>query len=63
MGNTTASATPEDQVDALISQVADEHQLDVSFALDDAGRVGTSVPAQAEPAQDSLEGRMAALKR
>ena len=33
MGNTTASATPEDQVDALISQVADEHQLDVSFAL------------------------------
>ena len=41
MGNTTASATPEDQVDALISQVADEHQLDVSFALDDAGQVGS----------------------
>ena len=48
MGNTTASATPEDQVDALISQVADEHQLDVSFALDDAGQVGNTAPAQAE---------------
>merc|ERR1712167_248451 len=44
MGNTTASATPEDQVDALISQVADEHQLDVSFALDDAGQVGHTAP-------------------
>ena len=56
MGNTTASATPEDQVDALISQVADEHQLDVSFALDDAGQVGaTPAQQQADPLADRLE--------
>ena len=58
MGNTTASATPEDQVDALISQVADEHQLDVSFALDVLGLVNTA-PAQqqADPLADRLEAR------
>ena len=60
MGNTTASATPEDQVDALISQVADEHQLDVSFALDDAGQVGHTAPAQQE---DPLASRLEALRR
>eukprot|EP00629_Pelagomonadales_sp_RCC1024_P012447 CAMPEP_0119259938 /NCGR_PEP_ID=MMETSP1329-20130426/554_1 /TAXON_ID=114041 /ORGANISM="Genus nov. species nov., Strain RCC1024" /LENGTH=202 /DNA_ID=CAMNT_0007259347 /DNA_START=160 /DNA_END=768 /DNA_ORIENTATION=+ len=64
MNNSTASATPEDQVDALLVQVADEHQLDVSFALDDAGAVGTAVPAAPEaPAKDSLAGRLDALKR
>ena len=42
----------------------DEHQLDVSFALDDAGAVGTAVPAAPEaPAKDSLAGRLDALKR
>ena len=60
MGNTTASATPEDQVDALISQVADEHQLDVSFALDDAGQVGAT-PAQQQA--DPLASRLEALRR
>ena len=64
MNNSTASATPEDQVDGLLKQVADEHQLDVSFALDDAGAVGTSTPAVAAPQQDtSLAGRLDALKR
>jgi charged multivesicular body protein 1 len=61
MNNTTASATPEDQVDALISHVADEHQLDVSFALDDAGVVGASVPVHAT--EDPLAARMEALRR
>jgi charged multivesicular body protein 1 len=63
MTNSTASATPEDQVDGLISQIADEHQLDVSFALDDAGRVGTSVPSAAPAEKDDLTSRMEALKR
>ncbi|KAH8066525.1 hypothetical protein JL722_972 [Aureococcus anophagefferens] len=54
----------EDQVDGLLKQVADEHQLDVSFALDDAGAVGTATPAVAAPPQDtSLAGRLDALKR
>lgn len=64
MNNSTASATPEDQVDGLISQIADEHQLDVSFALDDAGAVGTAVPAGPVADQPaSLAGRLDALKR
>mmetsp|Transcript_26623 Transcript_26623/g.81870 ORF Transcript_26623/g.81870 Transcript_26623/m.81870 type:complete len:202 (+) Transcript_26623:969-1574(+) len=63
MTNSTASATPEDQVDGLISQIADEHQLDVSFALDDAGRVGTAVPSAAPAEKDDLTSRMEALKR
>jgi len=68
MNASTASATPEDQVDGLISQVADEHQLDLSFALDDAGEIGTKVPQQpqAEAPQkenNSLAGRLDALRR
>ena len=61
MGNTTASATPEDQVDALISQVADEHQLDVSFALDDAGQIGTTAPAQQQAAIRKQQQELAAI--
>lgn len=66
MNNSTASATPEDQVDGLLMAVADEHQLDVSFALDDAGQVGSTVPAAPEAAateDKSLAGRLDALKR
>ena len=37
---------------------------DAAFALDDAGPVGTAVPAAPEaPAKDSLAGRLDALKR
>lgn len=65
MNSTTASSTPEDQVDGLIQQVADEHQLDVSFALDDAGAVGTNVPTTTQTAENnsSLSNRLDALKR
>jgi len=63
MNSSTASATPEDQVDSLIQQVADEHQLDVSFAMDDAGLVGTSVPAAPKAESDDLSSRLDALKR
>ncbi|KAJ1445000.1 Snf7 family [Pelagophyceae sp. CCMP2097] len=64
MNSTTASATPEDQVDGLISQIADEHQLDVSFALDDAGTMGTKVPAQPAKKEDAdLASRLDALNR
>ncbi|KAJ8606763.1 hypothetical protein CTAYLR_009559 [Chrysophaeum taylorii] len=61
MNSSVASSTPEDQVDGLIQQVADEHQLDISFALDDAGQVGNKVPAQQQ--QDGLANRLDALKR
>lgn len=64
MNASTASATPEDQVDSLISQVADEHQLDLSFALDEAGQVGDKVPQhQVQEQPNSLAGRLDALRR
>lgn len=64
MNSSVASSTPEDQVDTLIQQVADEHQLDVSFALDDAGMVGNNIPAQPQAQENSnLANRLDALKR
>ncbi|KAG5183207.1 Snf7-domain-containing protein [Tribonema minus] len=66
MGTTTAMSTPPDQVDNLIQMVADEHGLEVGSKLDDAGRVGTTVPAaQQQPAQevDALAQRLADLRK
>ena len=62
MDQTTASTTPEDQVKDLINQVADEHGLQVAANLDDAGMVGTSMPASGEAnAEDDLQRRLANL--
>ena len=61
MSNTTSMSTPEDQVNLLMQEVADEHQLDVSFALDDAGQIGTTAPAQQQA--DPLADRLEALRR
>jgi charged multivesicular body protein 1 len=44
MEATTGSLTPADSVNALLQEVADEHGLDVAFAIDDAGMVGARVP-------------------
>jgi len=62
MGNTTAMSTPQDQVDALMMQIADEHGLEMSQALPDANALPT--PAAAVPAapEDDLSNRLAALK-
>jgi charged multivesicular body protein 1 len=45
MSDTTALTTPQDQVDSLISQVADENGLEISQ------KVGESKVPQAAPAQ------------
>lgn len=54
------------QVDQLIQMVADEHGLELGTQLDEAGRVGTSVP-QAQPAAadgvDALSQRLADLRK
>ena len=67
MAGTTASATPEDEVDGLIRMVADEHSLDLAGKIDDIGEVGSGVPqAQAAPVEqkeDDLAARLAALHR
>jgi charged multivesicular body protein 1 len=59
MNSSTAMSTPQEDVDNLITMVADEHQLDLSFALDDAGAVGSKAGANAQPA--ATEGATAAV--
>eukprot|EP00951_Prasinocladus_malaysianus_P021680 scaffold179860_cov40-Prasinocladus_malaysianus.AAC.1 len=43
MSNQATLSTPEDQVNMLMQQVADEHNLEVAFDMPGAG---TSLPAQ-----------------
>jgi len=50
MSDTTALTTPQDQVDTLISQVADENGLEISQ------KVGEGKVPQAAPAQSQTEG-------
>lgn len=65
--STTASTMPADEVDALITQVGDEHALDVGNMLSETA-VGTHVPAApvAQPAaratEDPLMDRLNRLK-
>jgi len=65
MGNTTAMSTPQDEVDALMMQVADEHGLEMSKAMPDAALLPTpqvAAPAQAAAPEDDLTRRLAELK-
>ncbi len=71
MGNSSALTTPEDQVENLIREVADEHNLDFQSDVPNAPR-GTVKSAQA-PAlpqaggavaeEDDLAARLEALKK
>ncbi len=66
MSASTALTTPPEDVAALLQQVAEEHNLELSFELPSAARVVT--PAQAAPATavsspgDDLSRRLAELK-
>lgn len=60
MSQTTALTTPADQVDSLISQVAEEHGLALSEQL---GTPSTAVPTTASATEtDDLTERLAKLK-
>merc|ERR1711935_962178 len=48
MNATTASTTPAEQVDGLISRVADENNLELGDAFSEAGPVGKKVPTLME---------------
>ena len=66
MNATTATSTPAEQVDELISQVADANNLELGEAFSEAGPVGKKTPALKQSAQgetDDLESRLAALKK
>jgi charged multivesicular body protein 1 len=65
MNATTATSTPAEQVDELISRVADENNLELGEAFSQAGPVGNKVPpAKEKPTavQDDLESRLANLR-
>ena len=70
MGNTTASGMPQDQVDSLMQQVADQNGIELNQQLGEAGidgkvpelpRASASKNARAEE-DDSLEQRLRALR-
>eukprot|EP00980_Cylindrotheca_fusiformis_P016255 scaffold4829_cov129-Cylindrotheca_fusiformis.AAC.15 len=63
MNATTATSTPVDQVNELISQVADANNLELGEAFSEAGPVGNKAPPLKQPAvADDLETRLANLK-
>lgn len=70
MGSSAALSTPPDQVDALLTQVAEEHNLTLTLELPAASRVPAATagagaaraPAAAATAGDELSARLAELK-
>ncbi|GKY90720.1 hypothetical protein MPSEU_000045400 [Mayamaea pseudoterrestris] len=66
MNATTASSTPAEQVDELISKVADENNLQLGEAFSQAGPIGKKTPQLQAPevaAPDDLEQRLASLRK
>jgi len=61
MNSTTALTTPPDEVDSLISQVADEHGLEIAGKVG-AGSVPAGKPGAKEKEHDDLEERLNRLK-
>jgi len=61
MNQTTTSTTPADQVDTLISQVAEEHGLEISEKLGSTA-IPSRTTAAAHNEQDELAERLAKLK-
>ena len=59
MDQTTATTTPEQDVNTLIQMVADEHGLQLAADLDDAGLV-SSKPVENEAAVEAPESDLAA---
>lgn len=68
IGATTASATPQDQVDSLMQQVADENGIEVNHKLGEAGLEGKveeltkEQEAPKEKEDDRLAERLRALR-
>lgn len=64
MGQTTTLTTPQDEVDTLIQQVADEHGLEVNMEM--PGAVSSTLAVEKEKSKnaegDELEERLARLR-
>lgn len=64
MGNQSALSTPQDEVDTLMHQVADEHGLELNQELRETPDTALTQPANKEEAkeQDDLTERLRALR-
>merc|ERR1711904_538960 len=63
MGNQQAMSTPEDQVNDLMMQVADEHGLETGMLMPSAGVGAVEQPArEAAKPEDDLTSRLANLR-
>merc|ERR1712144_195043 len=63
MGNQQAMSTPEDQVNTLMMQVADEHGLETGMLMPSAGVGAVEQPArEAAKPEDDLTSRLANLR-
>lgn len=62
MGSSAVTETPQDQVDSLMSQVADEAGLEQEHAMA-APAASTEVPSLEEPAQQNKEVEEDALAK
>jgi len=64
MGNQQAMSTPEDAVNTLMMQVADEHGLETALVMPNANLGEGQQQAQQQPAQkeDDLSSRLAQLR-
>ena len=66
MSNSSASATPAEEVDQLIRMVADSNNLTLAAEMDGDGAVPQGVPkgqVQEEEKGDDLANRLAALRK
>lgn len=65
IGSTTSLTTPEDQVNSLMSQISDEHNLNVALDIGGVpvGSGGISAQQKEQGEVDELSARLAALKQ
>jgi charged multivesicular body protein 1 len=61
MAGTTSLVTPQNEIDDLMAQVADEHGLELSEKLGEA-QVGTSLAAKENATDNALNERLAKLR-
>ena len=64
MGSATTTTTPENQVEALMKQVAEENGLEITEQLASvpAATIGAEATAASTTADDALGRRLAALR-
>eukprot|EP00842_Homolaphlyctis_polyrhiza_P006855 jgi/Hompol1/759/HPOL_003915-RA len=62
MGQTTAITTPQDQIEELMHQVADENGLELQMEMPGAGSSKLASSAAVEKEHDALSERLAKLR-